>query len=348
MTLPLPYDLPPMESRSVDEIPQGDQWAYEPKWDGFRCIAFREGNEIAMQSKSGQPLARYFPELVEALQAAKADKFILDGEIVVPTADGGLSFDALLQRVHPAESRIRRLSAETPAVYIVFDLLADQSGKDLSSAPLADRRAALEKFYAKYLGKIDRLRLSPSTVNFAVATKWYGAAGAATDGLMAKDLAASYASGKRDAMVKIKPMRTADCVVGGFRYASKQKVVGSLLLGLYDDAGLLHHIGFCSGLTARQRADLTPQPLVNGTQHPVGTPSAGDRGGSGMGSFYEWALSPRHAATAVAGRQISATMHDGAGGAARGRQFHAGKVIAHINILVAFVYRCLLHDAQIR
>jgi ATP-dependent DNA ligase len=176
MTLPVPTELPPMESRAVDSIPEGELWAYEPKWDGFRCIAFRDGDDILLQSKAGQPLARYFPELVEALRASKADKFVVDGEIVVPSSEttGGLSFDQLLQRVHPAESRIRRLAAETPAVYIIFDLLVDAAGKDLTKQPLEKRRAALEKFYAKHFAKIDSLKLSPLAESLATARKWFG------------------------------------------------------------------------------------------------------------------------------------------------------------------------------
>lgn len=259
MTLPLPLTTPPMESRAVSAIPRGSQWAYEPKWDGFRCLAFRDGTEISLQSKAGQPLARYFPELVEALATVDAPRFILDGEIVVPQPGGGLSFDSLLQRIHPAASRIQRLAAETPAVFIIFDLLADPTGKAFTAEPLRDRRPRLETFYKQHLEKYPQLRLSPTTTSFATAEKWFSRAGTATDGLMAKNLDAPYAAGERDAMVKIKPRHTADCVVGGFRYATKNDVVGSLLLGLYNKEGLLDHIGFCSGLTAATRAEITPR-----------------------------------------------------------------------------------------
>lgn len=259
MTLPLPITTPPMESRAVDAIPRGPEWAYEPKWDGFRCLAYRDGAEISLQSKAGQPLGRYFPELVEALAAIDTSQFILDGEIVVPQPGGGLSFDSLLQRIHPAASRVQRLATETPAVYIVFDLLSDAAGESFAEAPLRDRRTRLEKFYKQHLARHPQIRLSPSTTSFATAEKWFARAGTATDGLMAKDLDAAYAAGKRDAMVKIKPEHTADCVVGGFRYASNKAVVGSLLLGLYNKEGLLDHIGFCSGLTAAARAEITPR-----------------------------------------------------------------------------------------
>ncbi len=260
MALELQTDYPPMEAKSVDEIPRGDDWLYEPKWDGFRCVAFRDGDVVHLQSKAGQPLARYFPELVEALLALKAKQFVLDGEIVVPDGSGGLSFDALLQRVHPAESRIKRLAGETPSTYIVFDLLAGANGKSLVTKPLRERRALLEKFAAKeFPGGTERLQLSPATDDYDIAVKWFGKVGAALDGIMAKKAEDFYRSGTREGMVKIKPVRTADCVVGGFRYASKGKVVGSLLLGLYDSAGLLNHIGFCSAMKTDTKKELTPQ-----------------------------------------------------------------------------------------
>lgn len=258
MALELDVSFAPMESKSVDAIPEGDEWLYEPKWDGFRCLAFRDGDEVHMQSKAGQPLARYFPELVEALLSIKAQQCILDSEIVVPDGQGGLSFDQLLQRVHPTESRIKKLSNETPAVLVVFDLLSGVSGKTLADTPLEKRRTLLEAFVKKYLAGIDRIRLSPATRDLAIAKEWFGSAGAATDGIMAKRLDAPYQSGKREGMVKIKPSRTAECVVGGFRYASKEKVIGSLLLGLYDDAGLLNHIGYCSAFKADVRREMTP------------------------------------------------------------------------------------------
>lgn len=259
MTLELKLDYAAMEAKSVSDIPRGDHWLYEPKWDGFRCLAFRDGDTVHMQSKAGQPLARYFPELVQALLALKAKQFILDGEIVVPDDAGGLSFDALLQRVHPAESRIRRLAGETPAILIVFDLLADVEGKTLTDKSLGQRRKKLEAFAKKYLKDEGSVRLSPATPDYDLATRWFGAAGAATDGIMAKKLHDPYRSGTREGMVKVKPVRTADCVVGGFRYASKQKVVGSLLLGLYDAAGLLNHIGYCSAFTAAMKKEMTPK-----------------------------------------------------------------------------------------
>ena len=256
MSQALPHALAPMEATSVDEIPEGADWQYEPKWDGFRCLAFRDGDKVELRSKAGQPLARYFPDIVAAVLAVKARRFVLDGEIVIPEGSA-LSFDALLQRIHPAESRVKKLAAATPGWLVVFDLLADERGASLAERPLRERRDALEAFAAKNFPPGGAVRLSPATTRLAVAKKWFGSVGATLDGIIAKKIDAPYAAGKRDAMVKIKARRTADCVVGGFRYAEKKRVVGSLLLGLFDDGGLLHHVGFCSGLKAAERPALT-------------------------------------------------------------------------------------------
>lgn len=259
MPLPIRPPFAPMEAQLVDEIPTGAGWQYEPKWDGFRCLAFRDGEKVELQSKSGQPLGRYFPEVVEAVRALKPERFVLDGEIAVPV-EGALSFDDLLQRIHPAASRVRKLAEETPAIYIVFDLLVDDRGTALIEHPLADRRARLEKFAEKYLRVDGRVRLSPATVDLKQAKKWFTAAGSNLDGVIAKHLEMDYRSDERTGMVKVKNMRTAECVVGGFRYGSKAtRTLGSLLLGLYDEKGLLNHVGFCSALTARQREELTPK-----------------------------------------------------------------------------------------
>ena len=258
MKLPIKPPYPPMEAKLVETIPTGDQWQYEPKWDGFRCVAFRDGEKVELQSKAGQPLGRYFPEVIEAVRSLKPSRFVLDGEIVVPV-NGELSFDDLLQRIHPAESRIRKLAASHPAIYIVFDLLVNDRGAALVEHPLSERRDALEAFAAKNLTN-NRIRLSPAATDVAQAKKWLSGGGATLDGVMAKRLDCDYRSGLRDGMQKIKRMRTAECVVGGFRYGSKATdTLGSLLLGLYDEDGLLHHVGFCSSLTAKQRADLTPK-----------------------------------------------------------------------------------------
>jgi ATP-dependent DNA ligase len=245
-----------MEALSVDVIPEGKEWQYEPKWDGFRCLAFRDGTNVELQSKSQQPLARYFPEIVEALTKLKSKRFVLDGEIAVPEGRG-FSFDALLQRIHPAASRVKRLAAETPAIYVVFDLLAAEDGKSLLSAPLCERRSHLERFSARHFPKGGSVRLSPFTLKLAQAEKWLTETGATLDGIIAKRRDVEYRSGERDGMQKVKNFRSADCVVGGFRYRTKSKAVGSLLLGLYDEDGLLHHVGFTSAIAADERPALT-------------------------------------------------------------------------------------------
>ena len=255
MSLPLRPPYAPMEARLVDEIPAGPGWQYEPKWDGFRCLAFRDGDRIELQSKSGQPLARYFPEVVEHLRSLSARSFVLDGEIVVPV-DGRLSFDDLLQRIHPAASRIARLSRERPAVLIVFDLLVDAAGTSLVDRPLRDRRRMLETFAAKTLAGRDDVRLSPATDDAKQARAWLDMAGGTLDGIVAKRLDLPYQTGERTGMQKVKRRRTVDCVVGGFRYATGARVVGSLLLGLYDADGLLHHVGFTSGFATAERKAL--------------------------------------------------------------------------------------------
>jgi ATP-dependent DNA ligase len=256
MNLPISPPLEPMEARLVDDIPKGDEWQYEPKWDGFRCLAFRDGDEVYLQSKSGQPLARYFPEMVEQLRALSPRRFVLDGEIVVPVGER-LSFDDLLMRIHPAASRVLKLSQEHPALYIVFDLLVDSRGTSLLEHELADRRERLEKFAKHFAGKERRIRLSPATTKLAAARRWFGLAGAALDGVVAKRLDLAYASGERTAMQKVKPRRTADCVVGGLRRASKGREVGSLLLGLFNGEGKLDHVGFTSSFTAAERKQVT-------------------------------------------------------------------------------------------
>jgi ATP-dependent DNA ligase len=290
-----PY--PPMEALLVDSIPVGGAWQYEPKWDGFRCLAFRDGTQVRLQSKSGQRLERYFPEIVRMLLALKATKFVLDGELVTPTArdcskrvsanNGGFSFDALLQRIHPAASRIAKLAAETPAHFIVFDLLVNQGGKRLSELPLASRREELEGFMARH--PADRLELSPKTAKVDVARKWLSKTGGRLDGVMAKRVDLPYRSGRRDGMQKVKRMRTADCVVGGFRYAAKGRVVGSLLLGLHDSQGLLHHVGFTSSFTALERRQLTKklEPLIHPPGFTGNTPGGPSRWSTKKSSEWE-------------------------------------------------------------
>ncbi len=255
--MPLPIKPPflPMEAENAAEIPQGDNWQYEPKWDGFRCLAFRDGADIELQSKAGQPLARYFPEMVEGLLALRAKQFVLDGEIVIPL-EGNIAFDQLLMRIHPAESRVRKLAAEHPGLYLVFDLLVDDRGEDLIEEPLRVRREHLERFAAKYFRGSERVAVSPVTRDFEEARRWFSGMAGGLDEVVAKDITLPYRSGER-VMEKIKNRRTADCVVGGFRYQEGKRVVGSLLLGLYDNAGLLNHVGFTSSIHAADKPAVT-------------------------------------------------------------------------------------------
>ncbi|MFL6846033.1 MAG: ATP-dependent DNA ligase [Allosphingosinicella sp.] len=244
--------LPPMEAKLVDALPDGEGWQYEPKWDGFRCLVFRDGPDVALMSKSGKPLGRYFPEVVETVLGMEADRFVLDGELVIPVG-GALSFDALQLRLHPAESRVNRLAKETPAQLMLFDLLFSKETSYLD-APLEQRRRSLEIIYAAE--QHDDLLLSPCTHDRAAAQRWLDEVGEALDGVIAKRVDGRYEAGER-AMLKIKAMRTADCVVGGFRYGTNSREVASLLLGLYGEDGLLHHVGFTSSIPADERPALT-------------------------------------------------------------------------------------------
>jgi ATP-dependent DNA ligase len=255
MTLALRQPFAPMEALSVHTIPEGTNWQYEPKWDGFRCLVFRDGSKIELQSKSGQSLTRYFPEIVAAVADVQARRFVLDGEIVVPRGHA-FSFDDLLQRIHPAASRVKRLAVETPALLIVFDLLLDDA-ELFTEAPLSERRKRLETFAKTYLRGHQSIRISPSTTRLADAKKWLRQVGATLDGIIAKRRDLPYESGNRHGMQKIKNLRSADCVVGGFRYNEGKKTVGSLLLGLYDDKGLLDHVGFTSSLKSEEKKALT-------------------------------------------------------------------------------------------
>jgi ATP-dependent DNA ligase len=213
--LPVRPPLAPMEVKSVREIPTGTEWLYEPKWDGFRCVAFRAGEQVLLQSKSGQPLGRYFPELVDALSALAANKFVVDGEIVI-LCYGHLSFDDLLLRIHPAASRVRKLAAEKPCTYLLFDILVNADGQRTTELPLKQRREELRRF-CRGVPPEGSVRLSPATTDHKTAERWMRELGASGfDGVVAKCLDESYLSGER-AMQKIKRLRTADCVVGGFR-----------------------------------------------------------------------------------------------------------------------------------
>lgn len=269
----LPFDSPiaPMLAKASTTIPasadgdRGDQgeWVYEPKWDGFRCIVFRSGPDIELSSRNERPFNRYFPELLEPLLAQLPPRCVVDGEIVVPDAqDRGLDFDALLQRIHPAESRVRRLAAETPASFVAFDLLA-LDDRSLLDVPLRERRALL----AEVLRAAERpLYLCPSTIDHEVAQRWFVEfEGAGLDGVVAKRLADPYTPDKRT-LVKVKHLRTADCVVAGYRIHKDGNGVGSLLLGLHDDDGRLHHVGVAASFTAKRRAELLDElaPLLDG------------------------------------------------------------------------------------
>lgn len=250
----VPLDIAPMEAKLVTHLPGGQGWQYEPKWDGFRCIAFRAGEDVELRAKSGKALTRYFPELVAALKSAKARQFVLDGELAI-SVDGQLSFDALQMRLHPAESRIRKLSQQNPARLIAFDVLALPRRERLFEKPFAVRRACLEQ-HLEDSEAWPGVEITFATRSADVARGWLERADVSLDGVVAKRLDLAYQPGER-AMLKVKCLRTADCVVGGFRYAQGEKQVGSLLLGLYDEMGLLHHVGFTSAIGEAERAGLT-------------------------------------------------------------------------------------------
>lgn len=252
----MPLDTPPMEARLTETLPDNrGMWQYEPKWDGFRCLAFKAGDAIELRAKSGKPLGRYFPEVVAMLGDLPAASFVLDGELVIE-AGGGVSFEALQMRLHPAPSRIRKLSIETPARLMLFDILAEPHGSVLIDRPLRERRKSLEAFFDQ-TGSPPGLALSPFTRRRDDAESWLRRSGDASfDGVVAKRLDGKYEPGER-AMIKVKRLRTADCVIGGFRYQSARRQVGSLLLGLYDRDGKLHHVGFTSTITDEERPALT-------------------------------------------------------------------------------------------
>src|SRR5881628_1304256 len=246
MRLPFAPPLVPMLSKAADALPSGDGWQFEPKWDGFRTLVFRDGDEVMLQSRDSRPMNRYFPELVEPLLAALPERCVVDGEVVI-VGPNGLDFEALLLRIHPAESRVKLLASQSPASYVAWDLLA-LGDEDLREAPLAARRERLEQVLADAAPPV---HLSPATGDRALAEDWFRRfEGAGLDGVMAKRLDEPYRAGERT-MVKIKHARTADCVVAGFRWHKNGvgTMVGSLLLGLYDGAGTLHPLGSPRGST---------------------------------------------------------------------------------------------------
>ena len=269
MRLPVDPPIAPMLSTAADALPQGDGWQFEPKWDGFRTIVFRDGDEILLQSRDEKPMNRYFPELVAPLTAELPEKCILDGEIVIVGAQG-LDFEALLLRIHPAESRVKLLASQTPASFVAWDLLA-VGDEDLRERPLAQRRERLESVLA---GAAAPLHLSPATRNREVAQDWFRRfEGAGLDGVMAKRLDEPYRPGERT-MVKVKHARTADCVVAGFRWHKNGAgtMVGSLLLGLYDEEGPLHHVGVTAAFTTAVRRQLVEELAPLRENAPAGHP----------------------------------------------------------------------------
>lgn len=275
--------LAPMEAKLVAELPVEPGWQFEPKWDGFRALVFRKGDAVDILSKSGKSLVRYFPEIIDAIVAVGRTEFILDGELILPVGDV-LSFDTLQARLHPAESRVAKLSRETPAQLMLFDCL-DLDGDDLLDAPLAERRVALEWFHAQNGGPA--LLLSGRTDDVGVARSWLARSGGALDGVVAKRLDEPYRPGER-AMLKVKQHRSADCVVGGFRRTKDSDGVGSLLLGLYDDVGLLNHVGFTSGIAAAERVALARKldPLIAPPGFTGKAPGGPSRWNNGKNS--EW------------------------------------------------------------
>lgn len=271
MALPVPHPLDPMLCKAASALPAGEGWLYEPKWDGFRALVFRDGDELVIQSRDRKPLGRYFPELDGPLRAALPARAVVDGEIVIATG-GALDFEALLLRIHPAASRIKLLAAQHPASFVAWDLLA-VGDDDLTARPQHERRARLEQALA---GARPPVYLTPATGDLAVARDWFARfEGAGLDGVIAKRADAPYQPGKR-AMVKVKHERTADCVVAGFRWYKDAPgaLVGSLLLGLHDAAGALHHVGICAAFTRQVRAALVAElaPLREGARdgHPWG------------------------------------------------------------------------------
>src|SRR5467141_508713 len=251
MKLPIPRDMEPMLSAPQDELPTGADWEYEPKWDGFRTLVFRDGDEVELISRGAKPMTRYFPELVPALRMLRSKKVVLDGEVIV-VGDNGLDFGALQQRIHPAESRVKMLSQATPAWYVAFDILSEGSS-DLRKLPLGERRKKLE---ALLKGVKSPVFLTPYTRDRATGGKWFELfEGAGLDGVIAKSWSGAYVPGKR-LWVKIKHQRTADCVVIGWRKTNDGSTLGSLLLGLYDKKGTMHYVGHTSSFNAAERKEL--------------------------------------------------------------------------------------------
>ena len=267
MQLPVMPPVSPMLAKAAGTLPVGDQLLYEPKWDGFRCIVFRDGDDVELGSRNERPLTRYFPELLDPLRAALPDRAVVDGEIVIASTDG-LEFEALLQRIHPAASRVAMLAETTPASFVGFDLLAVDD-RDLRAVALGERRKLLEEALS---GAAPPVHLTPATTDPKVAADWFARfEGAGLDGVVAKNTLLPYREGER-VMVKVKHERTADCVVAGFRWHKKGGIVGSLLLGLYDEAGVLHHVGVTASFTMARRAELVDEIAPYRRDHLAGHP----------------------------------------------------------------------------
>lgn len=271
MDLPVLPPLAPMLAKATPSLPEGDagQWWFEPKWDGFRCVVFRDGDEVELGSRNDRPLTRYFPELLEPLRTSLPERCVIDGEVVV-TSNDGLDFDALQQRIHPAKSRVTRLAEETPASFVAFDLIA-LDDRALLDVPLVERRRLLEEALA---GASPPVHLTPGSFDRAVAADWFSRfEGAGLDGVLAKAADGTYQPGKR-AQLKVKHLRTADCVVAGFREHKNGDGPGSLMLGLYDDEGRLHHLGVASSFSVARRAELrehlAPYVTDDWASHPWG------------------------------------------------------------------------------
>lgn len=275
--------LAPMEAKLVAELPGEPGWQFEPKWDGFRALVFRDGDDVEILSKAGKSLARYFPEIVRLVAGIAQEQFVLDGELILPVGDV-LSFDVLQARLHPAASRITKLSRETPAQLMLFDCLRD-GDHNLIDRPLGERRAALETFHSRHGGP--SLLLSPCG-DLEAARQWLAQSGGALDGVVAKSLDGPYRPGER-AMLKVKQHRTADCVVGGFRRAKSGNGIASLLLGLYDDTGRLDHVGFTSGIAAADQAALAAklEPLIKAPGFTGKAPGGPSRWNNGEESKWE-------------------------------------------------------------
>jgi ATP-dependent DNA ligase len=244
-----------MEALLVSHLPEGKDWRYEPKWDGFRCLAHKQDATVTLRSKSGKPLERYFPEVASMLQNLAAKKFFLDGELLIE-GESGYSFSDLQMRLHPAASRVTMLAQKQPATFVIFDILETDNGKALLSSPLLERRLKLENFYKRYCSHEKSIKLSPQADSITEAMKWFDSSSWYIDGIVAKNTTDLYVPAER-VMRKYKPIRTADCVVGGFRYGTNSQEVGSLLLGLYDNEGRLNHVGFTSGIPRADKPSLT-------------------------------------------------------------------------------------------